>query len=151
MGKQARLNSWVKSLPPPPPSTDRGSVFPKPFLTGSLSPALPFQPGLGRVLDLLASHRQEQVLCHCFSRPTEGSHMDALRLSRICSELSSPCLQQLPGQRPGFCLLLSDRHSLSSRLGHFLKTLRSWLSVLASCFRLRCLAQPRPVKWPSQL
>lgn len=44
-----------------------------------------------------------------------------------------------------------SRRSPSSRLGHFLKTLSSWLTVLASCFRLRCLAQPRPVKWPSQL
>lgn len=51
----------------------------------------------------------------------------------------------------GFVYCSQNRHSPSSRLGHFLKTLSPWLTVLLSCFRLLCLAQPCLVKWLSQL
>lgn len=94
---------------------------------------------------------QVQGHCHCFSKPREGGRATTPGLSSVVLELSSSCLHQLPGQWPGFCLLLSEQTFPSSRLGHFLKTLSSWLTVLASCFRPRCLAQPCPVKWLSRL
>lgn len=125
--------------------------MPKPFITGwpSLSPALPSQPGLGRESGPDAG--QSRVLCCGFSRPTEAAAamlLDFRGSAQGCPvrACSSPLAR---GQ--GFVYCSQSRHSPSSRLGHFLKTLSSWLTVLASCFRLRCLAQLRPVKWPSQL
>lgn len=76
-------------------------------------------------------------------RGCSWAFQDQLRVVPACSSL-------LAGGQ-GFVYCSQSRHSPSSRLGHFLKTLSSWLTVLASCFRLRCLAQPRPVKWLSQL
>lgn len=99
-------DSWVRTMTFSLPPLVVGSALPKPSITDSLSPGLPSQPGLGRVWPYCWA---SVGLSLHFSRPMEGSRMDAPGLSRISSGLFSSCLQQLTGQWPGFCLLLSEQ------------------------------------------
>lgn len=58
--------------------------------------------------------------------------MDAPGLSRISSGLFSSCLQQLAGQWPGFCLLLSEQTFSFLPPGPFSEDIK----LLAHCPRL---------------
>lgn len=63
---------------------------------------------------------------------TDGSRTDAPGLSRISSGLFGSCLQQLAGQWPGFCLLLSEQTFAFLPPGPFSEDIK----LLAQCPRL---------------